>query len=64
MASDVARLLYLFLSTDFVPTHPRHVVVIQKYIEVLKVIFAQAIKEREGLGAELYRELERLTAIR
>jgi DNA-binding response OmpR family regulator len=60
MASDVARLLYLFLSIDFVPTNPRHLVVIEKHIQVLIVIFAQKIKEREGLGAELFAELEHL----
>lgn len=63
MASDVARLLYLFLSTDFVPTNPRHIIVIQKHLEVLMVIFAKKIKEREGLGAELYNELERLISV-
>lgn len=60
MASDVARLLYLFLSTSFVPTNPRHLTVMEKHIQVLLVIFAQNIKEREGLGAELYTELEHL----
>ena len=60
MASDVARLLYLFLSINFVPTNPRHLVVIEKHIQVLMLIFAQKIKEREGLGAELYSELEHL----
>ncbi len=63
MASDVARLLYLFLSTDFVPTNPRHLIVIEKHLQILMVIFAKDIKEREGLGAELYSELERLIAI-
>lgn len=63
MASDVARLLYLFLSIDFVPTNPRHLIVIEKHIQVLTVIFAQGIKEREGLGAELYTELEHLISV-
>lgn len=63
MASDVARLLYLFLSIDFIPTNPRHLVVIEKHIQVLTVIFAQGIKEREGLGAELYTELEHLISV-
>lgn len=63
MASDVARLLYLFLSTDFVPTNPRHLIVIEKHIQVLMVIFAQKIKEREGLGAELYTQLEHLISV-
>lgn len=63
MASDVARLLYLFLSTNFVPTNPRHLTVIEKHIQVLLVIFAQKIKEREGLGAELYTELEHLIGV-
>lgn len=63
MASDVARLLYLFLSTDFLPNNPRHLIVIEKHLQVLMVIFAQGIKEREGLGGELYAELERLIAI-
>jgi DNA-binding response OmpR family regulator len=63
MASDVARLLYLFLSIDFIPTNPRHLVVIEKHIQVLTVIFAQGIKEREGLGAELYSELEHLISV-
>jgi hypothetical protein len=60
MASDVARLLFLFLSTDFSPTRERHLIVIQKHVQVLTVIFSQNIKEREGVGAELYTELERL----
>lgn len=60
MASDVARLLFLFLSADFSPTNPRHLIIIDKHIQVLTVIFAQKIKERAGLGAELYSELERL----
>lgn len=60
MASDVARLLYLFLSTDFEATNPRHLVVIDKHLQVLMVILAQKIKMREGVGAELYSELERL----
>lgn len=64
MASDVARLLYLFLTTDYLPDNPRHMIVVQKYIEVLKVIFAQHIKERTGIGVELYGELMRLTTIR
>jgi CheY-like chemotaxis protein len=63
MASDVARLLYLFLSTNFIPTNPRHLVVIKKHSEVLTVLFAKKIKEREGIGAELYSELDRLIAI-
>lgn len=63
LASDVARLLYLFLSANFQPTNPRHLVVIEKHIEALTVIFAQDIRDREGLGAELYMELERLIAI-
>lgn len=63
MASDVARLLYLFLTADFVPTNPRHIIVLQKHLEVLTVIFARKIKEREGLGAELYSELERLISV-
>lgn len=62
MASDIARLLFLFLTVDFLPTHPRHLVIIQKHIEVLTVIFAHKIKERVGLGAELYEELQRLIA--
>ncbi len=60
MASDVARLLFLFLTTDFIPTNPRHLVVIQKHVQVLTVIFAQNIKLREGVGQELYLELEHL----
>lgn len=63
MASDVARLLYLFLSVNFLPTNPRHLVVIEKHIQVLMVIFAQKIKEREGLGDELYNELEHLISV-
>lgn len=60
MASDVARLLYLFLCMDFVPGNPRHPIVIEKHIEVLTVILAQKIKDRPGVGNELYAELERL----
>ncbi len=63
MASDVARLLYLFLCADFSPSNPRHLVVIQKHMEVLMVIFARKIKDREGIGAELYQELERLVSM-
>lgn len=63
MASDVARLLYLFLSTDFVPSNPRHLIVIEKHLQVLMVIFAQGIREREGIGEQLYAELERLILV-
>lgn len=63
MASDVARLLYLFLSTDFVASNARHFIVIEKHIQVLMVIFAQNIKERVGLGEELYKELEHLISV-
>ncbi len=63
MASDVARLFYLFLTTNFKPTTPRHLVVIEKHVQVLTIVLAQKIKEREGIGAELYRELERLIAL-
>ncbi len=63
LASDVARLLYLFMSTHFFPSNPMHLVVIQKHIDVLTVVFAQKIREREGIGAELYNELERLISV-
>jgi CheY-like chemotaxis protein len=63
MASDVARLMYLFLSSDSKPTNPKHITVIEKHLQVLMVIFAQKIKDREGVGAELYNELERLIAM-
>jgi len=63
MASDVARLLYLFLTTDFKATNPRHLVVIEKHLQVLTIILAQKIKERVGIGADLYLELERLIAV-
>lgn len=63
MASDVARLLYLFLCGDFLPGNPRHLVVVEKHIQVLMVIFAQQIRERAGLGDELYKELEHLISV-
>ncbi len=63
MASDVARLFYLFLTTNFKASTPRHLVVIEKHVQVLTIIFAQKIREREGIGAELYLELERLIAV-
>ncbi len=63
MASDIARLLYLFLSIEFIPTNPRHLLIIDKHIQVLTVIFAQDIRVREGVGAELYNELERLVSM-
>lgn len=63
MASDVARLLYLFVTMDFQPANPRHLIVIEKHLQVLMVIFAQGIKEREGMGELLYAELERLISI-
>jgi len=62
MASDVARLLYLFLSSNYSATNPKHLIVMQKHIDVLKVIFAKGIKIREGIGNDLYAELERLIA--
>lgn len=62
MASDVARLLYLFLSVDFVISRPRHLLVVEKHLEVLTLVFEQNIKERQGLGIALYAELERLIA--
>jgi CheY-like chemotaxis protein len=63
MASDVARLFFLFLTTDFKPTNPRHLIVIEKHVQVLMIIFAQKIKERQGVGADLYVELERLISV-
>ncbi len=60
MASDVARLLYLFLCSDYRPGNSRHPIVVEKHVEVLMVILAHKIKERAGVGEELYAELERL----
>jgi hypothetical protein len=37
--------------------------VIEKHVQVLTIIFAKKIKEREGIGQELYLELERLIAL-
>jgi DNA-binding response OmpR family regulator len=63
MASEVARLLFLFLTRNFNPANPTHFLVIEKHIEVLTVIFAKKIKVREGLGEDLYIELERLISV-
>lgn len=63
-ASDVARQLYLFLSADFIPTHPHHLTVISKHIDVMQVIFAQKITQRAGVGEELITDLQRLITMK
>lgn len=60
LASDIARTLYLFLSSDYVSMNKQHNLVILKHIETLKVVFAGNVKERDGMGAELAQELQRL----
>lgn len=63
-ASDVARQLYLFLSAEFIPTHPHHLTVISKHIDVMQVIFAQKITGRAGIGEELIADLQRLITLK
>lgn len=58
--SQIARMLYVFLSTDFILGHVIHIQVVQKFIESLKVIFATDIKGQSGVANDLVQELEGL----
>ncbi len=60
LPSVVARILYLFLSTDYRMANPTHQQVISQCIQALKFMFAKGIKARGGVGEELVSELEKL----
>lgn len=59
-ASEVARLLFLFLGNDFQPAVPRHYNVIDKHIDALKVLFSRQLAQAGGAEQELVHELKRL----
>ncbi len=58
--SQIARMLYIFLNTDFVLGRVVHNQVVHQFIESLKVIFATDIKGQTGVATELVKELEEL----
>ena len=60
LASDVARLLFLFMHNDFTPPNARHSNIISQHIDALKVILARKIREGDPTANELLRELQRL----
>ena len=60
LASDVGRLLYLFLCSNFNPTKTKHLFIFEKHLQTMQVIIAQRIKESDGIGAELVAELKKL----
>lgn len=64
LASSVARLLYVFMSVDFIPTNDKHLVIIEKHIQTLVVIFGKGMKGATAVGDELYFELQRLIDVK
>lgn len=58
--SQIARMLYLFLSMDYVLTKKMHNDVVHQFIESLKVIFATDIKGKSGVANDLVKELDAL----
>lgn len=61
--SEIARLLYRFISGDYKPNTPQHNTVVLKHIEALKVIFARSLKDKDdSIGQELVKELQLLVA--
>ena len=62
LASDIAKLLYDFLSTDYEPTNENHNFIVTQCMDAVKVVFAQNIKTSQGIGGELLKELKQLIA--
>jgi two-component system, chemotaxis family, chemotaxis protein CheY len=60
LASDVAYGLYQFLHHDYHPSHSKHLNIISKHIDALKVILGHKIGATDALGTELTKELRKL----
>lgn len=59
--SEVAQLLYNFCTDDYRPDNPSHLIVLQKHIDTLYVIFSQHVMGDGGaLGSELMGNLVKL----
>lgn len=59
--SEVAQLLYDFCTDDYRPDNPTHLIVLQKHIDTLYVIFAQHVLGDGGVqGKELMSDLAKL----
>lgn len=61
-ASEVAYLLYLFCRQKLRPVNPGHLIVIEKHLEVLALIFGTNIRNEEGDILQIIKELKNLTA--
>jgi two-component system chemotaxis response regulator CheY len=60
LASELGRVLYLFLTTDAARPRQSHGLIVQKYIDALKIAVSNKLRMDDALGAELLSELERL----
>ncbi len=60
LAGEVARMLYLFLSSHFRPDYSVHLQVMGKHIDVMKIVFAAATPFTDHAAAEIVSELQRL----
>lgn len=60
MASEAARHLYLFLCSEFLQTRQKHLSLLEKYIQTIQVMIAQAITQKDEMGVLLLQELKRL----
>ncbi len=60
LASDVAHGLYQFLHSDYHPSFPKHINIIGKHIDALKVILGNNISATDTMGKELTKELQKL----
>lgn len=58
--SQIARMLFIFLTADYMIGNKLHNQVVKQFIESLKVIFATDIKGQSGVANELVKELEDL----
>lgn len=56
--SEIGRMLYLFLCTDYIPLRKVHNATVQQCIESLKVVFANDPTAKTGLPGQLVKELE------
>lgn len=63
LASDVARLLYLFLCTDYNADRPVHNCIFEQHISALKVTLANKLDKDSPKGRELLSELQRVIQI-
>lgn len=60
LASEAARLLYLFLCADFIPTKKMHMVIFEKHIQTIQVIIAHSSDHNSTISSQLVAELKRL----